>query len=316
MTGASGLVGRALCEQLVREGVTFCVLSRDPDRARPAVPGAASYHLWQPIERGRPWTDLVEEARAIVHLASPLVVPGRWSRRGPELYDSCVMGTRSVVSALAQASSRPEVLVCASTVAYYAYDVTGQRDSKEDDDAGTDFLSRLAAAWEAEARHAEQFGVRTVLLRTALVLGPGGALGRMRRATRLGIGGPVPPGTQRQAWIHLEDEVGLLLVALGDRRVAGALNAVAPEAVTSFEFMDTLAATLGTTNGLSQPAWLLRSRFGPGALAVTQGRGAVPARALALGYRFRQPRLDAALELALEARPESPAGSGTPIRPA
>lgn len=302
MTGASGLVGQGLCAALVRDGVPFCVLSREPQRALLTVPGGRSYHLWQPIERGSTWIDLVEESRAMVHLASPLVAPGRWNdARRQELYDACVMGTRGVVSSLAEAGSRPEVLVCASTVAYYAFDASGGSEAAEDEPAGDDFLSRLAADWEAEAMRAEQFGVRTVVLRTALVLGASGAVPRLRRAAKLGMGGPPSPGTQRQPWIHMDDEIGLLLLALGDERATGALNAVAPQAVTSAEFMDTLASLLGTSAGVAPPEWLLHSRFGAGAIAVTQGRGAVPTRALELGYDFQQPDLGGALQQALAA---------------
>ena len=302
MTGARGLVGRALCQSLARDGVPYCVLSRDPRRAMRQVPGARSYHAWQPVERAGPWAALVEGARAIVHLASPLVAPGRWndaSRQG--LYDACVIGTRGVVSSVVQAASRPDVLVCASTVAYYAFDARGVRVSAEDDTAGDDFLSRLAADWEAEAMRAEQFGVRTVVLRTALVLGPAGALPRLRRAARLGVGGAPGPGTQRQPWIHVDDEVGLLTLALGDDRISGPLNAVAPDAVTSGEFMDTLAGMLGVAHGVRSPRWLLRSRFGAAAVAITHGRGAAPARALELGYEFRRPELGDALRQALAA---------------
>jgi uncharacterized protein (TIGR01777 family) len=300
VTGASGLVGRALCEALVLEGAAFRVLSRDPQRAERVVPGAESYHLWQPFERGNVGTDLVEEARAMVHLASPLVVPGRWNEaHRQELYDSCVMGTRGVVAALAEARSRPEVLVCASSVAYYGSDPTGERLSSEDAPAGDDFLSRLMADWEAEAARAEQHGVRVVLLRSALILGPDGPLRRLRRAASLGLGGPPGTGHQRQPWIHVGDEVGLLLLALGDSRVSGPLNGVSPHSVTASEFMETLCTQLGVPAGIRPPEWLLRSRFGPGAIAITQGRGAVPARALELGYEFQLPDLDSALWLAL-----------------
>ena len=300
MTGASGLVGRALCEALVLEGAAFRVLSRDPQRAERLVPGAESYHLWQPFERGNVWTDLVEDARAMVHLASPLVVPGRWNEaHRQELYDSCVMGTRGVVSALAEARSRPEVLVCASSVGYYGADPTGERLSSEEAPAGDDFLSRLMVDWEAEAMRAEQHGVRVVVLRSALVLGPDGPLRRLRRAASLGLGGPSGTGHQRQPWIHVEDEVGLLLMALDRTGVSGPLNGVSPHAVTASEFMETLCSQLGVPAGIRPPDWLLRSRFGPGAIAVTQGRGAVPAQALELGYEFRVPDLDTALWLAL-----------------
>jgi uncharacterized protein (TIGR01777 family) len=302
VTGASGLVGRALCQALAAEGVIVRVLSRDPHRARKRVPGARSYHPWQPMERGGARVELVEEARAVVHLASPLIAGGRWDNaRRQALYDTCVIGTRGLVSSLAQARSRPEVLVCASSVAYYAFDSTGVREAVETEPAGEDFLSRLAVDWESAALHAEEFGVRVVVLRTALVLGPTGAVPRLRWAARVGLGGPVAPGTQRQPWIHLDDEVGLLLLALGDARVTGALNGVAPQAVTSAEFMATLAALTPGPRGLAPPAWLLHSRFGAGAVTVTQGRGAIPARALELGYEFRHPRLAAALQQALAA---------------
>jgi uncharacterized protein (TIGR01777 family) len=302
VTGASGLVGRALCEALVSEGVVVRVLSRDPHRARKRVPGARSYHSWQPMERGGARVELVEEARALVHLASPLVAGGRWDNaRRQALYDTCVVGTRGLVSSLAQARSRPEVLVCASSVAYYAFDAAGEREAVETEPAGEDFLSRLAVDWESAALHAEEFGVRVVVLRTALVLGPTGAVQRLRWAARLGLGGAVAPGTQRQPWIHLDDEIGLLLLALGDARVTGALNGVAPQVVTSAEFMATLSALAHGAGRLAPPGWLLHSRFGAGALTVTQGRGAVPARALELGYEFRQPRLAEALEQALVA---------------
>jgi uncharacterized protein len=302
VTGASGLVGRAFCQALVKDGVVFRVLSRDPHRARRRVPGARSYHSWQPMERGSARQELVEEARAVVHLASPLVAAGRWDHaRRQALYDACVIGTRGLVSSLAQARTRPDVLVCASSVAYYAFDATGTSEAEETEPAGEDFLSRLAVDWESAALHAEEFGVRVVVLRTGLVVGPAGAVPRLKWVSRLGMGGALAPGTQRQPWIHVDDEVGLLLLALGDTRASGALNGVAPHAVTSAEFMTTLATLARGPGRLRPPRWLVHSRLGASAMAVTQGRGAVPARALELGYEFRQPRLAAALEHALAA---------------
>lgn len=302
VTGASGLVGRALCAKLLEEGVRFGVLSRDPGRARRVVPGADAYHRWQPIEHGRSFIEPVEQARAVVHLASPLVTPGRWTiGRRREVYDACVMGTRGVVSALSEARSRPEVLVCASTVAYYANDPFGDDMVDESGMVGQDFLSRLTADWEAEALQAERCGVRTVVLRSALVLGRDGALVRLRRAARLGLGRARPPGTQRQPWIHLDDEVGLLLLALGDRRVKGALNGAAPHRVSAAEFMRTLGVVLGTIEGLPAPLWLRDGPFGANAVTATEGRSAIPGRAVDLGYRFLRPELEDALRSVLAA---------------
>ena len=109
--------------------------------------------------------------------------------------------------AVSTAMDSPEVLVSASTVAYYALDAGGEREADEAGEAGEDFLSRLAADWEAEARQAEKLGVRVVLLRSALVLGADGPLRHLRRAASLGMGGGLAPGQQRQPWIHLDDEI-------------------------------------------------------------------------------------------------------------
>lgn len=301
MTGATGLVGRALCRAMSRERIPFAVLSRRPDRARRLVPGARVYRLWQPIERGSPWATMMETARAVVHLASPLTGPGRWNHaHRQELYEGCVVGTRCVVSAVAQARSRPEVLICASSTAFYARDRTGEcRYTEDDGPAGDDFLARLVADWEAAAEHAEQFGVRVVALRTGLVLASQGALPRLWWAASLGMGGAPRPGSQRQPWVHVDDVVGLVMQALGDGRVAGALNVVAPHSVTGAEFMGAVRTLGRMVSGVPQPKWWLRSPLGAGAVMVTNGRGAVAARALELGYQFRQPRLHAALRHAL-----------------
>lgn len=271
------------------------MLSRDPDRARRAVPGGLSYHRWEPIEHGDRWVSVIEGARAVVHLASPLAA---WSRWTPEyrhaLYDSCVFGTRGLVSAVAQAAVPPEAFICASTVGYYGPGRDDRTPAQESTPAGDGFLSRLAADWEAAANHAEDFGVRAVNLRSGLVVAAGGTLRRLRIAARLGFGGPVPPGNQEQPWIHVDDEVGLLLRALGDRDLHGPVNCVGPELVTSAAFMSGVRALSGAAIALPQPRWLMR-----GAVAATCGCVAIPARALALGYEFRYARLAPALLAAL-----------------
>jgi uncharacterized protein (TIGR01777 family) len=294
VSGATGLVGRALCAHLAAGGVPFRVLSRNPRRARRLAPGGLSYHQWQPIERGRPWVSVVEGSRAVVHLASPLAAGGRWTPEHKQvLYDNCIVGTQGLVSAVAQATSPPEVFVSASTVGYYRPGDRGGEPADEAGQAGQDFVSSLAADWEAAAAHAADFGIRQVSLRSGLVLSRRGALRRLRWAGRLGLGGPIPPGSQAQSWIHLADELGLLLLAIDDRRLGGPLNCVAPQPVSSAEFMSVVRKQVGVPFGLSSPAAML-----PGAVAATSGRAAIPGRALALGYDFIHPDLEEALRAA------------------
>jgi NAD dependent epimerase/dehydratase family enzyme len=128
-------------------------------------------------------------------------------------------------------------------------------------------------------------------LRSGLVLARTGALRRLRRAARLGLGGPGRPGSRGQPWIHLDDEIGLLLLALMDERARGPINCVAPETVTSAQFMAGVRAQVGVPGGVPPPPWLV-----PGAVAATTGRTVTPERALALGYDFRHPELEGALE--------------------
>jgi uncharacterized protein (TIGR01777 family) len=290
VSGATGLLGRALCERLQADGIPFRVLSRNPARARKVAKGGLSYHQWQPIERGGPWVSVVEGARAVVHLASPLVTTSRSATESKQvLYDTCVVGTQGLVSAVAQAGNRPPAFVSASTVGYYAPDDGGAPVS-ESAPAGDDFLSRLAADWEAAAAHVAQFGVRQVSLRSGLILASKGALRQLRWAARLGLGGPARAASAGQPWIHLEDEVGLLLLAIGDEQVEGPLNCVAPEPVTSGQFMAAVRAQVRVARGVRPPPWLV-----PGAVAATAGRTVTPGRALALGYDFRHPFLNQAL---------------------
>ena len=291
VAGATGLLGRALCERLTAQGISFRVLSRNPSRARSVVKGALSYHQWQPIERGGPWVSVVEGARAVVHLASPLVSRSSWRTEYKQvLYDICVVGTQGLVSAVAQSGARPPAFISASTVGYYAPD-DGSGPVNESAPPGAHFLGSLAADWEAAAAHVTEFGVRHVALRSGLILARRGALRRLRWTARLGLGGASRPTSAGQPWIHLEDEVGLLLLAIEDERARGPLNCVAPHLVTNSEFMAGVRSQVRVAGGVAPPLRLV-----PGAVAATSGRTVTPARALALGYDFRHPSLERALQ--------------------
>jgi uncharacterized protein len=232
----------------------------------------------------------VEGARAVVHLASPLVSRSRWATEYKQvLYDTCVVGTQGLVSAVAQAAERPPAFVSASTVGYYPPGAGGDPAS-ESSPPGPDFLGRLAADWEAAAEHVARFGVRSVTLRSGLVLARRGALRRLRWAARLGLGGPSGPAAAGQPWIHVDDMVGLMLLAIHDERARGPLNCVAPQLVNGAQFMAGVRAQVGVSGGMRPPRWMV-----PGAVVATAGRSVAPGRALALGYDFRHSRLERAL---------------------
>jgi uncharacterized protein len=297
VTGATGLIGRALTQKLRDAGAQVTVLSRDPARARAELGGSADPRLhalgWQPQREAPPATALAGRD-AVVHLAGENIAQ-RWTARVRQaLTSSRVRSTQNLVAGLAAAEPRPHTLVSVSAVGYYG--ARGEEPLDEDARPGGDFLAQLCVAWEAEARSAEELGVRVVTPRVGVVLDRrGGALAQLLTPFRLGLGGPIAGGRQYISWIHSGDLIALLQGALADERWRGAINATAPEPVTNREFARALGAALGRPARMPIPGAALRLRYGEMAQTVTTGARVLPAQALMLGFDFRHPRLQGAL---------------------
>ena len=293
VTGGTGFVGRALVAALVARGDEVIVLGRTADD--PRVPRGVRSRAWTP-DRDGPWGDLIDGADAAIHLAGDPVMGGRWTAaKQQRLTDSRVLSTRAIVAAIGRAKQRPRVLVSASAVGYY-----GPRDAgdvvDESAPAGADFLSQVCQAWEAEAIAAESLGVRVVRPRIGIVLGKGGgALAEMLPMRgRNFVGGPIGSGQQMMPWIHLDDVVGLLLLAL-DGDVSGPINLTAPNPVPMRKLASSLGEALGRPSVMRVPGFMIKVALGEAAEVLLTGQRAVPKRALALGYRFRYDDVDAAI---------------------
>lgn len=229
---------------------------------------------------------------AIVHLAGEPVL-GRWTaEKKRRIKESRVLGTRRIVEAIAVLSERPEVLVSGSAIGFYGH--RGEEALTETSAPGHGFLAGTAQAWEAEALRVQ--GVRTVLLRTSVVLGAGGALRAMTPAFRLGLGGPLGDGRQWMSWIHIDDWVALTLFAVENLDLAGPLNATAPWPVRNAEFAAALAATLRRPAFLRVPAFVLRAVLGDFAGELLDSKRVLPGVATAHGFGFRFPELSQALK--------------------
>jgi len=295
LTGATGLIGKELVGRL--EGAL--VLSRDPEQARRRLPGVQA-HAWAP-EAGPPPVGAFDGVEVVFNLAGEPVGEGRWTEeRKRRIRDSRVLGTRNLVAGLAGLESRPRVLVSASAVGYY-----GDRGDEALDEAsppGRNFLADVCVQWEREARAAERLGIRVVCVRTGIVLARGGgALTRMLTPFRLGAGGRLGDGRQWMPWIHLDDEIGILLHAMKDDRVKGPINAVAPQPVTNAEFTRELGQVLHRPTFLSVPRTALRLAFGEMSGLLTASQRVLPKEAERSGYCFRHPELAGALAAALTA---------------
>jgi len=307
VTGATGLLGARLVAVLRAHGAEVTVLSRDPQRARAklestaeAGAGALQTLPWDPLRESAPLAAL-EGREAVVHLAGEEVAQ-RWSERAKQaIRDSRVLGTQHLVDglrAIPADSGRPAALLSGSAVGYYG--PRGEEPIDEDAPAGSDFLAQVCVEWEAQARAAQELGMRVVQVRTGVVLDrDGGALAKMLPPFRLGVGGPVAGGAQYVSWIHPEDHIELLRTALSDTRWSGPINATAPAPVTNHELARTLGRTLHRPAILPVPGLALRALYGGMAQIVTTGARVLPAKALVLGFEFRYPKLEQALATAL-----------------
>jgi uncharacterized protein (TIGR01777 family) len=238
---------------------------------------------WDPAD-GPPPPAVTEGVDALVNMAGASMSVGRWTAKRKRLIrESRVTTTRALVEALSPEGS-VRTLVSASGVDYYG---PTEEPTGEDARAGSTFLAETCVAWEREALRAEKAGVRVVLMRSGIVLAAdGGALPTMARPVRLYAGGPIGGGDQWMPWIHIDDEVGLLLMLLDRDDADGPFNGSAPEPVQQREFVRTLAKVLNRPAVVPAPAVAIRLALGEMAVLALEGQRAVPAAALAAGYRF------------------------------
>ena len=287
IAGGSGFLGSALTRALRGSGHEVLVLAR-------RVRGAGQV-AWNPDDTSGEWVARIDGADAVINLAGERLDQGRWTaHRKSQLLNSRVVSTRALVSAIATASRPPGVFISASAVGYYG--PHGDEVLDESSKPGADFLAAICVAWEREARLAAPRS-RVVLLRTGLVLSrDGGALPPMSLAFRLFVGGRVGSGNQWWSWIHIDDWVRLVEWMLGALSADGPVNLTAPEPVTNREFAARLGSALGRPSLVPVPGFALRLLVGEMAdAAILSGQRVMPQRALAGGFQFRFPRLDAAL---------------------
>ncbi|HXA32395.1 MAG TPA: TIGR01777 family oxidoreductase [Acidimicrobiales bacterium] len=311
VTGSSGLIGSALLERLstgghrvtrlVRQANTPSTGSGSPS-STPAGSAANEVH-WDPSQ-GVVDLEGLESAGpfdGVVHLAGAGIGDKRWSpARKQAVLDSRTSSTRLLVTSLLQLAPRPPVLISASAVGYYGDG--GDRELTEEAPQGAGFLAELCGVWERAAGPAADAGIRTVNLRSGIVLSTsGGALAKMLPLFKLGLGAKLGPGRQYQSWIALEDEVDIILRSLVDGSVVGPLNATAPRPVTNAELSMAIARAVHRPCRLTAPTAALRLALGSEMAneMLLAGQRAVPARLTAMGHAFRHPDLDQALGLIL-----------------
>jgi uncharacterized protein len=287
VSGASGLIGKALLASLQARGDAVARLVRGSARADGEI-------TWDPARPLRPQS--VSGFEAVIHLAGESIV-GRWTAaKKRRILDSRVEGTRHLAEALAEAAKPPRVLVSASAIGYYGD--RGNETLLEESAPGKGFLPEVCQAWEAAAGPAAEAGIRTAQIRIGLVLsGDGGALQKMLTPFRFGLGGNMGDGRQWWSWIHLDDLVAAVGHILENESLRGPVNAISPNPVTNAEFTRTLAAVLHRPAIFPMPAFAARLVFGQmGEELLLASQRVEPAKLAGSGYRFQHADLRGALE--------------------
>ena len=294
LTGASGFIGGALIARLKGDGHQIHLLGRSAPKD-----ASIKFSKWDAMGNQPPERQAIASADAIIHLAGEPVAQ-RWTpdiKRRIRL--SRVNGTRRLVDAIEAAVERkPKTLIAASAIGFYGN--RGDEIVNETSKPGKGFLPEVCGGWESAAQSASNYGLRVVLLRIGIVLGRnGGALAQMLPIFRMGAGGRIGNGRQWMSWIHLDDLIGILMLALNDDKLSGPINGTAPKPVTNALFTHTLGEVIHRPAVLPVPEFGLRMLYGEMAQVLTEGQRVMPEAALRAGYQFLYPDLRSALTAAV-----------------
>ncbi len=287
VTGGTGFIGRALVEKLTTAGHEVRLLTR---RDLPAPD--------QPLPMA-----ILAGVDAVVNMAGESIAGGRWTEANKQkIRDSRIILTKKLAAACVAAATAntaaPSVFVSFSAVGYYGTHPTA--DFADNSPAGTSWLSTVARDWEAAAGEVQEKGIRLVVLRLGVVLGPGGFLDRLALPFRLFVGGPAGSGHQWISWIHRDDVIAVVVRALSDPAMQGAYNVTAPQPATTADMASAIGAALNRPSWLRTPALPLRLLFGEMAdELILNGQRVLPQRLHDMGYSFLQPELPAAVKKSL-----------------
>ncbi len=286
LAGGSGFLGTALRQSLQRAGHEVWILTRrQADRPR---------HIQWDGRTLEGWVEHLSRMDAVVNLTGYGLDHWPWNAaRKRRFSDSRLLPGRALVAAIKESSPRPGVFLQISGINHYG--LRGEL-ADETTPAGTDYLAQLTVQWEAATQPLEEWGVRRVVARTAVVLARrGGLFPLMALPVRLFLGGPLGSGEQAVPWIHVSDQAEALRFLLENERAHGPFNLVAPTPTSNSRFMRALARALHRPYWLPAPAFALRLVLGEMSILVLEGRYAWPKRLLEQGYTFRFPTIEEAL---------------------
>ncbi len=293
--GATGQIGQAVIRNLASDGWNIRIFARDTAKSGRLFPDIKEQYQWNYNKDD--WQAHVDGCDAVFNFSGAPIFQKWKGDYKREIVDSRVLSTAKITEAICKANSKPSVFINGSAAGIYGYNTWNDDTVTEDYPAGSDFWGKFVADWEESALKAQGCGTRVINIRTSVVLDKEtGALPQLMNAFNRGIGGPIRPGDQWFPWIHVEDEVGIILYALGIGTVSGPINASAPEVPRMREFASTLGKVMGKPSRIPIPVTILRLIMGEVSKILANGRKIVPKKAEDIGYQFKFPKLEGALE--------------------
>ncbi len=289
ITGGTGLIGSALCEQLLGQNHHVTVLSRNPETVKDKC--------GKRVKGIRSLTEIDDDMSIdwVINLAGEPIADKPWTKkRKAALEDSRIGLTRNLVDWIVERRHVPECLISGSAVGWYGDG--GDTVLTEQSDFTDEYTHQLCEAWEQQALRASQSGVRVCTVRTGLVLASnGGFLHKMLLPFKLGVGGRLGSGQQYMPWVHIKDMVNLLAFLANNNQAEGPFNANSPNPVSNKLFTKTLADVLHRYAFIPVPAWLLKALLGEMSGLLLTGQRTIPEKAQAMGFHFYYPDLKLAL---------------------
>ena len=298
ITGATGFIGRALCERL-HDGYEIIALSRNATRAQQSLGHLARVLQWD-AKTPAGWAAQADGALAIINLAGENIGSGRWTKsKKHRILWSRLDAAKAIVEAVKQANEKPKVIIQASAIGYYG----SRRDEQLDEtsQAGQGFPANVCQRAESFEGKIENLGVRFVAIRTGLVLGPkGGALDKLAKPFRFYLGGHIGSGSQWVSWISLDDELAAIEFLIENEHLHGVFNLTAPQPVTMKEFSKILGRVLKRPVWLPVPGFVVRLALGEMAdKLLLSGQRVLPKRLLEAGFQFNYANVENALDAIL-----------------
>lgn len=292
MTGATGLIGKKLGIELVREGHHIHALVRNTAKAKLELPFPATLIEWDSTQSINP--SVFESIDSIINLAGEPVAGPRWTeKRKQAIYSSRIIGTKNLVASLISSGKKVKSFISTSAIGYYGD--CGDELLKETASAGQGFLSQVCFDWESATKPLREH-TRTCIIRIGVVLTPeGGALKELLSIYKSGLGGPVGSGQQWMSWIHQDDLINIFKTAIKDESYQGIINGVGPEPARNVEFSHTLAKAIGVKDWAKAPKIALSLALGEQAQIVLDSQRVSPAFLLKTGFHFQYPQLENAL---------------------